>query len=100
MRPIRVFCWAASIFALTIPASGQPVGRQTLRDHVPSAVARLTPISKLAATRRLDLTIGLPLRNQAALDQLLGELYDPASTNYHRFLSLEQFTEMFGPTEG
>ena len=27
------------------------------------------------------------------------EIYDPASTNYHRYLTPEQFTEQFGPTE-
>jgi subtilase family serine protease len=99
MRPIHVFCSVAFVLVLTIPAPGQPVRRQMLHDHVPPAVARLVPVSNLAATRRLDLTIGLPLRNQAALDQLLGELYDPASVNYRQFLTLEQFTERFGPTE-
>jgi hypothetical protein len=39
------------------------------------------------------------LRNQAALDALLQQLYDPASPKYHKFLTLEQFTEQFGPTE-
>ncbi|HEX7618146.1 MAG TPA: protease pro-enzyme activation domain-containing protein, partial [Verrucomicrobiae bacterium] len=45
------------------------------------------------------LAIGLPLRNQAALGMLLSEIYSPASTNYHRYLTPEQFTERFGPTE-
>jgi len=47
----------------------------------------------------LDLTIGLPLRNQAGLEQLLRELYDPASPNYRHFLTPQQFTERFGPTK-
>jgi len=34
-----------------------------------------------------------------ALDRLLSEIYDPASTNYHRYLTPEQFAERFGPTE-
>ena len=41
----------------------------------------------------------MPLRNQDALNHLLQELYDPASTNYHRYLTPEQFTARFGPTE-
>ena len=55
--------------------------------------------ASLPATNRLDLAISLPLRNQAALDRLLAEISDPASTNYHRYLTPEQFTERFGPTE-
>ena len=32
-------------------------------------------------------------------NHLIQELYDPASTNYHRYLTPEQFAERFGPTE-
>jgi subtilase family serine protease len=46
----------------------------------------------------MDLAIGLPLRNREALTTLLAQLYDPASTNFHRFLTPEQFTAQFGPT--
>ncbi|MGA9449915.1 MAG: protease pro-enzyme activation domain-containing protein [Verrucomicrobiia bacterium] len=75
--------------------------RQALHGHVPAAVARyhLQPTGQLPATKSLQLTIGLPLRNGAALDALLQQLYDPGSANYHKFLTLEQFTEQFGPTE-
>jgi len=39
------------------------------------------------------------MRNQADLTALLQELYDPASPNYRHFLTPQQFTEKFGPTE-
>jgi len=82
-------------------AHAQGVGRQLLHGHVPPAIARfhLQPMSHLPATNRLNLAIGLPLRNQEALNKLLSEIYDPASTNYHRYLTPEQFTTQFGPTE-
>ena len=70
-----------------------------LRGHMPSAVARLTPTGRLPATNRLFLSIGLPLRNQAALGELLRQLYDPRSTNFHKFLTPQEFTARFGPTE-
>jgi uncharacterized repeat protein (TIGR01451 family) len=74
--------------------------RQQLRGrHVPAAVASLAPIGDLPGSQRLNLAIGLPLRNQGELDSLLQGLYDPASPNYHRYLTSEQFTERFGPTE-
>jgi uncharacterized repeat protein (TIGR01451 family) len=62
-------------------------------------VARLAPVGVLLGSQRLNLAIGLPLRNQQELDTLLGQLYDPASPNYRRYLTTEQFTERFGPTE-
>jgi len=73
--------------------------RQFLHGHVPGAVAHLTPLGLLPATNQIHLAIGLPLRNEEALNQLLREIYDPASTNYHRYLTPQQFTEQFGPTE-
>jgi kumamolisin len=41
----------------------------------------------------------LPLRNQDALNQFLEELYNPGSASFHKFLRVEEFTEMFGPAE-
>jgi subtilase family serine protease len=79
-------------------AQAEP-GRITLPGHVPSVVARLTPIGRLPATNHLFLAIGLPLRNQAALGELLVQLYDPRSTNFHKFLTPPEFAARFGPTE-
>jgi hypothetical protein len=72
-----------------------------LRGHVPPAIARLhlQPVSDLPATNHLNLAIGLPLRNEDELNKLLQEIYEPGSTNYHRYLTPGQFTEQFGPTE-
>jgi hypothetical protein len=90
--------FALFLFTLSsgINANG---GWKTLPGHVPAAVARLNPGGRLPATNDLDLAIGLPLRNPVALDKLLQELYDPASTNFHRYLTPVQFSEQFGPTE-
>ena len=89
----------ALFFSAIFP--GMAGERQVLHGHVPPAIARynLQPTGQLPATKSLQLAIGLPLRNGAALDALLQQLYDPGSTNYHKFLTLEQFTERFGPTE-
>lgn len=73
--------------------------RRSIRDHVPSAVSHLRAVSKVPAADRLRLVIGLPFRNQDQLDGLLLSLNDPTSTNYHRWLTPEEFTQRFGPTE-
>src|SRR5438132_1058176 len=66
-------------------------GMKTLHGHVPSVVSHLQKTGDLAPTADLTLTLGLPLRNQEELSTVLQQTYDPASTNYHRFLSPEQF---------
>jgi hypothetical protein len=73
--------------------------RQFLHGHVPPVVARLQPLGRLPGTNCLNLAIGLPLRNQAELDELLRQLYDPASTNFHKYLTPAESATRFGPTE-
>ena len=80
----------------------EAAGLKVLPGHtIPADVAalKLQPIGNVAATARLHLAIGLPLRNREALTNLLEQIYDPASPNYHHYLTPEQFTEMFGPSE-
>jgi uncharacterized repeat protein (TIGR03803 family) len=82
-------------------ASAEAVDRQVLRGHVPPAVAKLNlqPVGRLPATNRLYLAIGLPLRNTNDLARLLRENYDPASPQFRHYLTPEQFTERFGPSQ-
>jgi kumamolisin len=56
-------------------------------------------LGKLPATQSMRIVLVLPLRNQTELDDLLKNLYDPSSPSYHQFLTVEQFTESFGPTK-
>jgi Pro-kumamolisin, activation domain/Viral BACON domain len=59
----------------------------------------LRPLGPLPSSTRLTLVLGLPLRNQQALSNLLAQIYDPASPDYHHYLTPRQFAERFGPTE-
>jgi len=82
------------------PVGGQQ-GLQVLHNHVRSAVTsgQAIPVGVLPSTQRMKLAIMLPLRNQSELTDLLSRIYDPSSPDYHNFLSVQQFTEQFGPTE-
>jgi hypothetical protein len=84
------------LLALALPGFAQ--GSRVIAGHVISEAAALKPVGPLPATNHLNLVLGLPLRNQPELDGLLRDLQDPASTNYHQWLTPEQFTERFGPT--
>jgi uncharacterized repeat protein (TIGR01451 family) len=91
---------AALVFLTeAITGFGAEPGRKMLPGHVIPATARLTAEGSLPATNILRLAIGLPLRNQGELDGFLQQLYDPANTNFHKFLTPAEFTARFGPTE-
>lgn len=89
----------AIVYWSVISAAAASPEMKMLRGHVPPVVASLQPKGTLPPTNRLHLAIGLPLRNNQPLDNFLAQLYDPASTNFHQYLSPAQFTEQFGPTE-
>ena len=80
-------------------AHAQNPPAQRLRGHLPAAVTNLTAIGRENGSERLKLAIGLPLRNQDELGNLLREIYDPTSPNFHHYLTPEEFTARFGPTE-
>jgi subtilase family serine protease len=85
----------ALVFLLVTPAFG--ADRKSLPIRSSEAVARLPMQERLPAAQRLEFTIGLPLRNRSALDNLFQQIYDRRSTNFHRYLTPEQFAEQFGP---
>jgi subtilase family serine protease len=92
----------AVLFLLFLAAANVHAQRSTLTTHVPEAVASgVAPLAgHLSGDEQLSLAISLPLRNQADLDDLLQQLYDKQSPNYHKYLSVEEFTERFGPSKG
>jgi hypothetical protein len=92
-------------FALTLvlpiaflnPARAQVM--KTIPGHIPRGMAGIKALARLPETNRLHLVVGLPFRNPDDLTNLLEELQHPASTNYHRWLSAEEFDQRFGPTD-
>jgi len=74
--------------------------RGILARCLPNAVANRQAAILGAASlqQQMKLEIQLPLRNQAELNQLLHDLYDPRSPNFHHYLSMSAFTERFSPT--
>jgi len=94
--PVVALC-AALLFATFGEAQQLP---QVLHHHVRPAVSggEAALVGTLPASQKMRLTIVLPLRNQAELTTLLGQLYDPSSPKYRHFLGVDQFTEQFSPT--
>ena len=61
------------------------------------AAAPLTIVGKPDAASKVNFEVALPLRNADQLNELLAALHDPASPQYHHWLTPAQFASRFGP---
>jgi len=80
MRSTLVALCAALLFTILGQAQQSP---QVLHHHVRPAVSsgQAALVGRVPATQKMQLSIVLPLRNQARLAALLSRLYDPSSPN-------------------
>ena len=92
---VLAFAWCG-VCNISQAQESLQVLNHSVRPAVQSGRAEL--VGRLPPEQTLQLTLVLPLRNQAALTALLGRLYDPSSPDYRHFLSVDEFTEQFGPT--
>jgi subtilase family serine protease len=95
-----------STFSLTIIAGISVVtslchAESLLTHHVRQVTVNgeARPVGQLPATQSMRLVLVLPLRNQAELENFLQDVYNPLTTSYRHFLSVEEFTARFGPTQ-
>ena len=68
--------------------------------HAGPKVERGASIVDADASQTVSFDVFLPLRNEAALDQLLADQQNKASPNYHRWLSPADFAARYGPDPG
>ena len=82
-----------------IVCQAQP--QSLLTHHVREAVAngQAKFLERMPATQSLRIDIVLPVRDQGGLEGFLRQVYDPSSPIYRQFLTVEDFTNMFGPTQ-
>lgn len=100
MKASNVFARLVCIVFILSGLSGPvlAVDWKTLPGHLPPKAAALTEEGGLPVTNQLQLTISLPLRDEAGLDQFLTEVYDPHNADFRKFLTPEEVTARFGPT--
>jgi subtilase family serine protease len=67
--------------------------RETIRNGGAQTVGRLP------AKQVMQLDIVLQLRDPEGLKSFLDALYDPSSGIYHQYLTPQEFTERFGPSQ-
>jgi len=91
---------AAALAGLSSALLAAPaLPRVALPGGVSALAAVSEPMGATAPAQPVPLAISLPLRNQVRMQQLLRDLYDPASESYGQFLTPAQFAAQFGPTQ-
>jgi kumamolisin len=96
----RIALVCAIVFLLfTIPGQAQPqlLSTRHVRDAVANGQAQF--VGQLPATQTLRFDMVLPLRDRAGLENFIQEVQDPASPSYHQFLTPQEFTARFGPSQ-
>ena len=84
---------------ITAATANVATGMKTLHGHFESVWKTFKSSGQMVATNELRLAIGLSLRDPAGLENFLADIYNPASTNYHHYLTVAELTARFGPTE-
>ena len=87
----------ALALSTAISSQAQYMSTHHVREVIRSGEAQA--IGQLPAGRIMMLDIVLQLRDQAGLENLLQDIYDPASPSYRHFLTVPEFTERFGPSQ-
>jgi len=97
-----------SVFLLTIVAmvlganvvcQAQPQTLLTRHVREVTVNGQAKSVGRLPAKQSMQLDVVLALRDKTGLEGFLQKLYDPSSPFYRNFLTVQEFTERFGPTQ-
>jgi len=98
IRKLSIFL--LTIFAMvagaTIVCQAQP--RTLLTQHVPNVILNgdAPSVGRLPANQIIRIDVVMPVRE--GLDSFLQELYNPSSPSYRHYLTVDEFTQKFGPS--
>ncbi|MGA8100997.1 MAG: protease pro-enzyme activation domain-containing protein, partial [Candidatus Acidiferrales bacterium] len=101
IRRLSIFFLTVVAMLLGVSSVCQAQSQVLLTHHVREATlnGQAQFVQRLPATQSMRIDIVLAVRNQAELDSFLQELYDPSSAFYHRYLTVQEFTARFGPSQ-
>src|SRR5580704_1628133 len=92
-----VLCAVILLFVVESRTQAQSLMTRHVREANLNGQAKF--VGRLPAGQSMRIDVVLPLRDQAGLDSFLRELYDPSSPTYRHFLTVQEFTAKFGPTQ-
>jgi len=89
---------AVTVSGAAIASQAQPQSLPTRHQRQETLEGRTPLVGRLSANQTLHIQIILQQRNQAELQEFLRQQQDPTSPNYRKTLTVDQFTEQYGPS--
>ena len=97
LKKLPMFLFSLSFIVTTVYAD-RTGARKRLSSPGLTLVRHATLLGAVKPTTTMQFTVWLKLRNKEQLDQLVRELYDPNSLNYHKFLTKDEFNQQYAPS--
>ncbi len=97
-RLAAVAAWIIGAFLFVSSSALAQTDVVVARNH-PKLAETMISSGRLEASRTLSMSVTLALSNRDQLEQLLADQQNPASPEYHHFLTPEEFAARFGPTD-
>ena len=95
---IAVIVVGVGVFSVSIIARARQDSRNPISGQTVPLIGKAHLVGTASGQQKLDLSVGLQIRNQQELNILLANLNNPHSSLYHHYLTPQQFAAEFGPT--
>lgn len=98
-----IFRMLTAAVAVALAATGLAIAQdsvstgQTISKNVPGLVNAAQHVGVTDTTKVIDVVIWLKIKNQAGLDALAANLYNPKSASYRKWITPAEFSAMFAP---
>src|SRR6266436_1407832 len=88
----------ASLLTMHIGVRADQNQASLLNGNSVPLIAQAKFLQAANSNQHLNLSIGLQLRNASNLDNLLSAIYNSQSSQYHHYLTPDEFNQLFAPT--
>jgi pseudomonalisin len=100
VKKTQYVMWLAVLLCASLATTRAAWGQTfQMRGTISADVTKLPTFGDAPATLTLPLQIWLKPRDQAGLNSLLAEQQDPKSSHYHQWLTPQEYTARFGPSQ-
>lgn len=98
LATVVVIVVGVGVFGLALITHAKPDQRVPISGQTVPLIKKAHLLSAASGQQQLNLSVGLQLRNQQELSNVLSAMYNPKSSLYHHFLTPQQFVAEFAPT--
>ena len=98
LATVAVIVVGVGIFSISFIARARQDSRNPITGQTVPLIGKASFVGATGGQQKLSLSVGLQMRNQQELNNLLANQNNPRSSLYHHYLTPQQFAAEFGPT--